>query len=77
MNHVVSYFTGYNFSNYSILNETNIFNLLLNTFELIKGDEDKSRFIELIVIQCGNTMKDNFKQYVFRKISTHQILSFM
>jgi hypothetical protein len=76
MNYVLNYFQGNQFSNYSLLNETNIFNSLLSIFELLKDEKDKVKFIDILIIQCGNTFINNFKSYVFRKIPSHNILSF-
>jgi hypothetical protein len=76
MNYILSYLQSSQVSNYSLLNETNIFNALISIFELLDDDKKKEKFIDVLIIQCGNTFITNFKSYIFRKIPSHNILSF-
>jgi hypothetical protein len=77
MNYIFNYLQSSQVSNYSLLNETNIFNALLNIFELLKDTKEKEKFIEILIIQCGNSFISNFKSYIFRKISNAEILQYL
>jgi hypothetical protein len=76
MNYVLSYFTNTQVSNYTIMNETNVFNSLIQIFELLK-EVDKVKFIEILTFQCGKSFIETFKNYVFRKSPKHEILDYM
>lgn len=76
MNYIFSYFTNTNMTNYSLLNETNIYNFLISTFDLLK-EEDIPKFFENLNFIVGRTFVQNFRLYVFSKSPKHDILNYI
>lgn len=73
MNYIAEYLN--NISNYHVHNQSNIFNFLLVIFSRLNNEEKKD-FIEKMKIHIGLSFTDNFKQFIFRKLSHSPLLNY-
>lgn len=60
-------------TNYNVINSPNMYNLLINTFELI-SDQDKPKFVQIIKINAGLKVFEDFKNYSYRKPPTPHVM---
>lgn len=72
-NYIISYLTSN--SNYSLMNINNIYNCMINIFEIL-NEEQKSKFINIIKINVGKKFIHDFKLYIFEKVPDHDILKY-
>ena len=63
-------------TNYNVINAPNLFNLLINTFELIP-DADKPKFVTILKINLGLTVFEDFKNYAYRKLPNAPFVKFL
>lgn len=64
------------FTNYSISNQSNVYNTLFNTFKILNEDQ-REAFMEIIVIQMGKTFLKDFKLYIFQKAPNSLFLTYL
>ena len=62
------------FTNYNIMNETNVFNFMIATLETLT-DEQKEKFVQNIKIHIGMSFFNDFKLYLFKKMPDSQLLN--
>lgn len=63
---IVTYFNDYTRNSYNILNENNIFNFIITTFDML-NDEQKEKYINNIKLLIGNKFYQDIRLYIFKK----------
>ena len=62
-------------TNYSVMNTNNIYNFLIVTLESL-NDEQKKKFAENMKLQIGLSFYEDFKIYLFKKLSGSELLNY-
>lgn len=64
-------------TNYSLFNTNNHYNFIIESFELLESDKNKTKFIEKMKINIGNSFYNEFKSYCISKLSvSHDIIKY-
>lgn len=64
------------FTNYSLTNQSNIYNTLYATFKILNEDQ-RDAFVEEIVIHMGKSFMRDFKLYIFQKAPNSIFLTYL
>jgi hypothetical protein len=64
-----------NLSNYSIINKNNLYNFFISLMEGMTAEQNEE-FIKNMKINLGMTIYNQFKQYIFTKVSNSPLLEF-
>jgi len=64
-------------SNYKIVNQNNLFNFILNSFDLLSNEDQKTMFMKILRLNLGMTITLQFKEYVFKKLPVSEIHKYL
>jgi|GEM_PF-5368592 len=63
-------------TNYKLINQNNLFNFILNTFDLL-NEEDRGLYINSLRLNLGLTITNQLKEYVFKKLPVSDINKYL
>lgn len=62
-------------SGYSMINTSNLYNLLINTMQTL-DEEQRKTFVENLRINMGMTFGNELKVYLFKKLPKSELLKY-
>jgi len=64
-------------TNYTTINQVNLFNFCIVVFEGLLIPEEKVKFVNNMKLHVGMEFTKSLKGYIFRKNSKHEILEYL